>query len=132
MKILLSSIGVQSGTDLQLALYYLKSYLLKRKIKAAPLPEVIIKVFHEEDAVADICRRINKTKPRLIGFSCYIWNITAILRVCRRLKKDNPDITIVLGGPEVSPRAQEILAGDVVIGGIDPEDRFPERLLRSF
>jgi hypothetical protein len=48
MRILLSSIGVQSGTDLQLALYYLKSYLLKRKNAAKPLPEVKIKVFHKK------------------------------------------------------------------------------------
>ena len=39
MKILLSSIGVQSGTDLQLALYYLKSYLLKPGNAVRPLPE---------------------------------------------------------------------------------------------
>jgi radical SAM superfamily enzyme YgiQ (UPF0313 family) len=121
MMILLSSIGVQSGTDQQLALYYLKSYLLKRENAAKPLPEVKIRVFHEEDPVAMICRKIRKTKPRLIGFSCYIWNIEKILQACRRIKITSPSTYIVLGGPEVTPRAQEILlnenAVDAVIRG---------------
>jgi radical SAM superfamily enzyme YgiQ (UPF0313 family) len=116
-----------------LALYYLKSYLLKRKKPASPLPEVIITVFHEEDPVTDIFRRIKKINPRLIGFSCYIWNITAILRVCRMLKKDNPDITIVLGGPEVSPRAQEIMAQEKAIDAVvrgEGEAAFSELVAR--
>jgi radical SAM superfamily enzyme YgiQ (UPF0313 family) len=118
MRILLSSIGVQSGTDLQLALYYLKSYLLKRKNPAKPLPEVKIRVFHEDDSVADICRKIQKTKPQLIGFSCYIWNIEKILQACRRIKKVNPSINIVLGGPEVTPRAKEILVKEKTIDAV--------------
>ncbi|MFH0828489.1 MAG: hypothetical protein V1919_04915 [Candidatus Omnitrophota bacterium] len=103
MKILLSSIGVQSGTDLQLALYYIKSYLLKHPSAPKPvLPrfrhseggqrpteesqqsfDVRIKVFHEEDKVSVISRKILNLNPRLIGFSCYIWNIGKILKVCR-------------------------------------------------
>jgi radical SAM superfamily enzyme YgiQ (UPF0313 family) len=134
MRILLSSIGVQSGTDLQLALHYLKSYLLKRKNAARPLPEVKIRVFHEEDPVAEICRRIRKTSPRLIGFSCYIWNIEKILQVCRRIKKTDPSIIIALGGPEVTPRAKEILekekAIDAVIRG-EGEAAFAELVSRT-
>jgi radical SAM superfamily enzyme YgiQ (UPF0313 family) len=121
MKILLSSIGVQSGTDLQLALYYLKSYLVKGKNALKPLPDVQIRVFHEEDSVDHIFNKILKIKPRLIGFSCYIWNFEKILRVCRRIKKCDPAIFIVLGGPEATPRAKEILvkekAVDAVIRG---------------
>jgi len=134
MKILLSSIGVQSGTDLQLALYYLKSFLLKRKNAAKPLPEVKIKVFHEDDSVKDICRKILKSKPRLIGFSCYIWNIEKILRACRRIKKVNPSIKIILGGPEVTPRAKEILIKEKTIDAIirgEGEVTFAELVSRS-
>jgi anaerobic magnesium-protoporphyrin IX monomethyl ester cyclase len=38
----------------------------------------------------------------VVAFSCYIWNITQTLAVARALKELNPDIKILLGGPEVS------------------------------
>ena len=118
MKIVLSSIGVQSGTDLQLALYYLKSYLLKRKASPKPTSKVKIQVFHEEDSVIVVAQKILKLKPQLVGFSCYIWNIEKILKVCRRIKKVAPHLKIVLGGPEVTPRAGEILAAESVIDAV--------------
>jgi radical SAM superfamily enzyme YgiQ (UPF0313 family) len=69
----------------------------------------------------------------VIGFSCYLWNIEKTLDVCRRLKRINPRLSIVLGGPEVSPRAQEILARepaiDIVVKG-EGEEAFAE-LIRA-
>lgn len=38
----------------------------------------------------------------LIAFSCYIWNITKTLELARIIKSLNPNIKILLGGPEVS------------------------------
>lgn len=57
--------------------------------------------------------------PDLLGFSCYIWNITFISIVAAAVKKLRPDVTIILGGPEVSferdlsafPFADAIIAG---------------------
>lgn len=43
------------------------------------------------------------------GFSCYIWNISYVLRLCRTLKKLRPERKIFLGGPEVSFDATELL-----------------------
>ncbi len=43
------------------------------------------------------------------GFSCYIWNIDYVLRICQSLKKLKPDCKIVLGGPEVSFDAEKML-----------------------
>ncbi len=40
--------------------------------------------------------------PDIIGFSCYILNIEETLNICSTLKKILPNITIILGGPEVS------------------------------
>jgi len=75
VKILLSSICPESGTDIQLALYYLKGYLLKIK----PSSEVSIQVFNENQNVPAITKRILQLKPDLIGFSCYLWNIKKTL-----------------------------------------------------
>ncbi|MGE5404744.1 MAG: DUF4080 domain-containing protein [Candidatus Saccharibacteria bacterium] len=54
-----------------------------------------------EDADS-IVRRIYAMKPDVIGFSCYIWNIELTAKVMEDLKKANPDLYILAGGPEVS------------------------------
>ncbi len=59
-------------------------------------------------------------KPDVVAFSCYIWNIEKILPLCRRLK-ENTGCIIVLGGPEVEYRQEDILRNnsfvDYVISG---------------
>lgn len=114
MKIVLSSICLETGTDIQLALYYLKGYLLKIK----PSSDVTIRVFNENQNTSSITKKILELTPQLIGFSCYLWNINKILNICRRLKDINPGLKIVLGGPEASPRAQDILAKEKAIDAV--------------
>ncbi|MEZ7577601.1 DUF4080 domain-containing protein [Veillonella sp. 27098_8_77] len=45
----------------------------------------------------------------VLGFACYIWNIEMTLHVVDIVKAVRPDIKIVLGGPEVSFTADELL-----------------------
>tara|TARA_Y100000310_G_scaffold63740_1_gene59184 strand:+ start:2087 stop:3550 length:1464 start_codon:yes stop_codon:yes gene_type:complete len=47
--------------------------------------------------IADL---ILDTDPDVLGFSCFVWNIHFVLRLCKKIKKANPNITIILGGPE--------------------------------
>ncbi len=47
-------------------------------------------------------------KPQTVCFSCYIWNIEKTLYICEKLK-NNLNCQIILGGPEVSYRAQDVL-----------------------
>ena len=130
MKILLSSICLETGTDIQLALYYLKGYLLKIK----PSSDVTIRVFNENQNIPAIIKNILELKPHLTGFSCYLWNIKKILNICRRLKEINPGLKIVLGGPEVSPRAQDLLAKekaiDIVVRG-EGEESFAQLVAQT-
>ncbi len=44
------------------------------------------------------------------GFSCYIWNIETVLKLCKSLKKLRPERKIFLGGPEVSFDSTDILS----------------------
>ncbi len=46
---------------------------------------------------------------RLIALSCYIWNISQTKKLVTALKQAKPDLPIVLGGPEVSFNAKEVL-----------------------
>ncbi len=58
--------------------------------------------------------------PRIIGFGVYIWNTVQTCELVKLLKQLRPDITIVLGGPEVSHEVleQEIAQlSDFVITG---------------
>src|SRR5690554_2091034 len=50
----------------------------------------------------------------VICFSCYIWNITETLEVCRALKSEYPHIKTLLGGPEVSYEWEPVIAADEV------------------
>ncbi len=54
--------------------------------------------------------RLHQTAADVWCFCCYIWNINTVLRLAQRLKAENPHCTVVLGGPEVSYRAGELLA----------------------
>ena len=52
--------------------------------------------------------RIIAEKPDIVAFSCYIWNITKTLEICRIIK-ENHSCPIVLGGPEVAYRPKNVL-----------------------
>ncbi len=69
-------------------------------------------------------------KPDVVAFSCYIWNITKTLEICRIIKS-NHDCKIVLGGPEVAYRSKDILEKyeftDFVLSG-EGEWTFPDFL----
>ncbi|MFA5100038.1 MAG: DUF4080 domain-containing protein, partial [Candidatus Omnitrophota bacterium] len=122
-------ICLESGTDIQLALYYLKGYLLHKRFLRKPACNIQIKTFNEICGVSNIVRAILRQKPALVGFSCYLWNIEKTLRVCRELKENDPTLVVVLGGPEVSPRAEEILKKyrfiDIIVRG-EGEETFAQ------
>ena len=74
--------------------------------------------------------KIINEKPDVAAFSCYIWNITKTLEICRIIKR-NIDCKIVLGGPEVSFRPKDVLEkyefADFVLSG-EGEWTFPDFL----
>ncbi len=54
-------------------------------------------------------------QPRLIGFSCYLWNIDACIRLAQLLKQLLPECRIVFGGPEAGPRGEALLRAVPII-----------------
>lgn len=65
----------------------------------------------------------------VVCFSCYIWNIQKTLHLCENLKKAQPNVRIVLGGPEVSYDAGEILKANPFVDFIligEGEENFPK------
>ena len=67
-----------------------------------------------DEILSDIYRR----KPDVVGFSCYIWNISYILELVQDLPKVLPHVEIWLGGPEVSYDAARILEEEPHVFGI--------------
>jgi radical SAM superfamily enzyme YgiQ (UPF0313 family) len=71
----------------------------------------------------EIVETILAQNPRIVGLGVYIWNVTPATEVVAALKRVRPDVTVVLGGPEVSyeMEQQEIvrLADHVITGEAD-------------
>lgn len=79
------------------------------------------------DAFAE---RIIAEKPDVVAFSCYIWNVTKTLEICKKIKAVLGCKT-VLGGPEVAYRPKDVLGKydfvDFVLSG-EGEWTFPDFL----
>lgn len=90
---------------------YIHTNLAIRYLKAYAEPEFNIKMIEYtiKDPVINIVTDLIKKEPDVIGFSCYIWNIEDSIKIIKMLKKINPDIKTVFGGPEVTYDAEEWL-----------------------
>ena len=75
---------------------------LRNAAKNKGFDNVWIQEFVINQPIWKIAAEILKQKPRILGVSVYIWNRRQSLELIERLKKQDPTIAIVLGGPEVS------------------------------
>lgn len=87
---------------------YVHTCLAVRYLKNSIKSPSLIKEYTINDDINRVCAEIFKTGIKNILFSCYIWNIEYILRLCEVLKKADSSVTIALGGPEVSFSPEEI------------------------
>ena len=78
----------------------------------------------------EFANKIINEKPDVAAFSCYIWNITKTIEICRIIK-EKLGCKIVLGGPEAAYRPKDILEKygfiDFVLSG-EGEWVFPDFL----
>ncbi|WP_413376421.1 B12-binding domain-containing radical SAM protein [Alkalihalobacillus sp. 1P02AB] len=94
MNIILSTLNAKY-IHTSLSIRYLKAY-------SEPDYKVQLAEYTINDPVINIASDLIQKKPKIIGFSCYIWNIEETIKVVEILKKVDPSIVIVLGGPEVT------------------------------
>ena len=83
-------------------------------------PYCEIKEFIIQTRAIDIVEQILATKPDIVGFGVYIWNIVETTDVVSLLKVIAPEIKIVLGGPEVSYETEQqaiVANADYVLTG---------------
>lgn len=114
-----------------LALGYLKAYALKDNIIREKADIEIVDFDTEMLNVQQVIYYLSQTKPDILGFSCYCWNIEKVLDTARIIRTIHPHIKIILGGPEVGPIGPKYLIGhpyiDAVIKG-EGEITFTELL----
>ncbi len=91
--------------------FALKAYLdfhlpvsLKNKVKTNVLD------FRYDRLPSDMTSRILADEPDIVGFSVYLWNYDRMLECARNIKTVRKDTCIILGGPQVSPIAEEVIA----------------------
>ncbi len=90
---------------------YIHTSLSIRYLKAFAAPEfdVTLAEYTIKDPAMNIVTDLYRKKPDIIGFSCYIWNIEETIKVIKMLRKINPELIIILGGPEVTYDVHEWL-----------------------
>ncbi len=93
MRVLLTTLN-SKFIHSNLALRYLQ--------EACPAEETLLEEYTINDRLEVIAGEIYKSCADVIGFSCYIWNITQTLELVGILRQVAPRTVIILGGPEVS------------------------------
>ncbi len=100
-----------------------------KSFSKAPCEVKVMESTINKDTIS-FAENIIKENPQVVSFSCYIWNITKTLEICRIIK-ENSNAVIILGGPEVSYRAKDVLRKysfvDYVLSG-EGEETYPELL----
>src|SRR5258705_8153369 len=58
--------------------------------------------FDINQRTTDILEALLAQNPKIIGLGVYIWNAEETTRLAASLKRLRPDLTLILGGPEIS------------------------------
>ena len=122
MKVLLAAINAKYIHS-NLGIYSLKTYGEKmlKEWGLAEEAKVSLAEYTINHQMEQILQDIYKRKPDVIGFSCYIWNISYVKVILADIKKVLPDVKIWAGGPEVSYHGEAFLkeepAVDLVMMG---------------
>ena len=106
--------------NVPLAAAYLKLFAQRRGVEGWQidiLPAGLCNRLGDRALAAAILDR----RPRLVGFTCYLWNIQRTLWIAQQLKarapcrapcthgRGRPELQILLGGPEITPDNQWVL-----------------------
>jgi radical SAM superfamily enzyme YgiQ (UPF0313 family) len=93
-------------------------YLLANLGPLRPVASIV--EFDINQRPVDIAEALLARNPKIIGFGIYIWNVAPATEVVATLNRLRPDITVILGGPEVSYEVETqpiVQLADYVITG---------------
>src|SRR3989338_8161881 len=105
--------------EYSLAFAYLQAYYTYSM--HYPETEFINLIYYESTDIEKIVMDITSRHPDILAISCYIWNINKSLLVAGRIKKNNKNVRIILGGPEFWPESKNIFNDnpciDIIVTG---------------
>lgn len=91
---------------------------IQPKESGMDMPEICVREYTINNNLDYILQSIYREKADVAAFSCYIWNIREVLEVAGGLAKAAPEISIWLGGPEVSYQSEKLLRENPFLTGI--------------
>ncbi len=103
----LRNLCTYAGADKNLA-NKVRFYLLEYKLERF-YPSRYADHYAFNSAYDQVLKDLQKVSPRIIGLSCYVWNLEYVLTLAKDIKQILPDACLVLGGPNAGPLATELL-----------------------
>jgi radical SAM superfamily enzyme YgiQ (UPF0313 family) len=88
--------------NVPLAAGFLELYALRQGLNQHYRFEILSPAKANVLSDAGLVREILGRRADWVGFTCYLWNIERVLNVAAELKRREPGIRIVLGGPEIA------------------------------
>ena len=114
-KLNIQLVGI-SGTsrDILMSIFALRSFVLNDHDLAGI---VHVDTSHHKyilpskltETCAALAEGIVRNNPDIVGFSTYTWNYDAVIKIANLVRRENPRIKIIFGGPEIA--ASDIIAG---------------------
>ena len=86
-----------------LGVLYIASFLQKKGIGVK-----IIDSFIEGQTLKELVEEILEEKPRIVGFSAMTCQVNAVLDIAEELKKRDPSLKIIVGGPHIRSTKEEL------------------------
>lgn len=127
-RVVLSCPAVNEKIDVTYGLRKLERYAHAHVTTPFASTIVPLRVGHRLDAALDL---LLEQAPDLVGISTFLWNVRENLELARAIKERAPQTVVVLGGPQVSDPAWDVLAlsdrVDLVVRG-EGEATFAELL----
>ena len=109
-------VGVSSPGYRSLALGYVRAYA-----QADPRLRDVAFTTLELDTTVDpwwIAYRVLELEPDVVGFSAVCWNARSVYEAARVISAARPETLVVVGGPEVGPVAERVLAEQPALGAV--------------
>jgi len=100
--------------NMPLAAGYLKLFAIRRGLGERYAIEILPPRLAGRLGDRGLVEEVLARDPRIVGFTCYVWNIERTLWIARELKQARPELTIVLGGPEITRDNAWVLAHPAV------------------
>jgi len=94
--------GMVEG-NVPLAAAYLKLFARRQGLEKSYANELLPAALANGLGDQAMIEAILARQPWMVGFTCYVWNIERTLWIARQLKQRQPELMVLLGGPEITP-----------------------------